>query len=471
MKPGSIDVNIMVKLDRIHYDEFGNPIGDDFTDAKAALRGFANSQLHSGIVLSAGMNRRLFSYIEKFKCFYRDACGDIEKKIILKVSDFRSALVQSKLLAKRGLEVSEYRVESGLNCGGHAFPSQGQIIPWILKEFKEKWSQLTDELQPFIQEHYRKENPGACVDALVLSPRLTVQGGIGTNGEHRRLMEEFGADRTGWGSPFLLVPEVTNVDDTTRELLKNAKEDDVYLSDISPINVPFNTVRGTGSERWTQQRVTDKKFGSPCPKGFAVTNTEFTERPICVASQQYQRAKLNDIDNMPIRNAEKDRLRQEVIIKTCICDHLGNGILIKLGLINESNAPQAICPGPNIAWFDRIYSLEEMVKHIYGLCPSLVPAHRPHMFAKEIEMNVDYFETLTKKSGRDARDAESLLEFKINLENGMEYCLEIAKKKPFPQENLESIVPCVQKQRLRLNSIHSAYLAQLAACCESTTIQ
>ena len=71
MKPGSIDVNIMVKLDRIHYDEFGNPIGDDFTDAKAALRGFANSQLHSGIVLSAGMNRRLFSYIEKFKWYRR----------------------------------------------------------------------------------------------------------------------------------------------------------------------------------------------------------------------------------------------------------------------------------------------------------------------------------------------------------------------------------------------------------------
>jgi hypothetical protein len=134
MKPGAIDVNIMVKLDRITYDNRGGSFGDEFTDAKTALRGFASSHLRSSVIFSAGLNTRLFAYVARFRDFYKDAQGEIKKRIILKVSDFRSAWVQSKFLAKHGLEVSEYRVESGLNCGGHAFPSRGQLLPFILKE-------------------------------------------------------------------------------------------------------------------------------------------------------------------------------------------------------------------------------------------------------------------------------------------------------------------------------------------------
>ena len=61
----------------------------------------------------------------QFEDFYPNADGDIKKKIVLKVSDYRSALIQGKYLAKKGLWVSEYRVESGLNCGGHAFATDG----------------------------------------------------------------------------------------------------------------------------------------------------------------------------------------------------------------------------------------------------------------------------------------------------------------------------------------------------------
>ena len=45
------------------------------------------------------MNPRLYSYIEKFDDFYPDASGDIKKKIILKVSDYRSAIIQGKFPA------------------------------------------------------------------------------------------------------------------------------------------------------------------------------------------------------------------------------------------------------------------------------------------------------------------------------------------------------------------------------------
>ena len=156
MKPGSIDVNIMVTLDRTHFDKNGNPLGDEFCDAQAGLRGYANSCLESGIVYSAGFNRRLFSYMTHFKDFYRDKTGWIKKRIILKVSDFRSALVQGKFLAKKGLEVYEFRIESGLNCGGHAFASNGILLPVVLKEFKEKRKSLMSEFQPFIQKYYKK---------------------------------------------------------------------------------------------------------------------------------------------------------------------------------------------------------------------------------------------------------------------------------------------------------------------------
>ena len=123
-------------------------LDDTFSDAKAALRGYANSTLHSGIVFSAGMNPKLFSYLSRFQDFYRDKCGEIKKKIILKVSDFRSALIQSKFLAKRGLEC-RVRVNE-VNCGGHAFPSGGQIFI-IMKEFREKWHHLTGSFHTVVR--------------------------------------------------------------------------------------------------------------------------------------------------------------------------------------------------------------------------------------------------------------------------------------------------------------------------------
>jgi hypothetical protein len=245
MKPGSIDVNIMVNLDRVHFNKNGNPFGEEFTDAIAGLRGYANSCLRSSIVFSAGINRRLYSYMTKFRDFYRDKMGQVKKRIVLKVSDFRSALIQGKFLAKKGLEVYEFRIESGLNCGGHAFPSNGILLPKLLKEFKEKRKHLAEEFKPLIKKYYKKMGWEYPESAMKVNPLITVQGGIGTHGEVTRLRKDFGMDLTGWASPFLLVPEVTCVDDSTRELLRQAQAKDLYLSDVSPLNIPFNNVRGT----------------------------------------------------------------------------------------------------------------------------------------------------------------------------------------------------------------------------------
>ncbi|GAL78707.1 hypothetical protein JCM19274_3265 [Algibacter lectus] len=97
---GAIDVNIMTKVDKDNYIK-DEKLPVEFNDAHAALRGFANSKLNSSVVLSAGMNPRLYAYMSQFNDFFPDENGAFKKRIILKVSDYRSALIQGKFLAKK----------------------------------------------------------------------------------------------------------------------------------------------------------------------------------------------------------------------------------------------------------------------------------------------------------------------------------------------------------------------------------
>jgi len=448
MRPGAIDVNIMSKVDALSYDSNQNPLSPEYSDASAALRGFANSSLQSSVVLSAGFNPRLYSYISEFDDFYRNSDGTLNKKIILKVSDYRSALIQGKFLAKKGLEVAELRIESGLNCGGHAFPSDGQLMPVLLREFKEQRDKLGSTFMPLIQKYHEGEGQTYPVDEEEIAPSVTVQGGIGTHGEMQRLLQDYKVDGTGWGSPFLLVEEATCVDEETSLLLKESTEDDLYLSNVSPFGIPFNNLRGTGSEKHTLEQIEKDKPGSKCPKGFLVSNTEFTENPICTASSEYQLLKINDIEESELSRQEKEQQKENVLQKTCLCRNLGTGALIRLGIRKPSYGRQAVCPGPNIAWFNDQYTLNEMVDHIYGRSESLVPPERPHMFAKELVMYVDYLEELIDQAGDP--DDRSCKKMHKNLEKGIEYCLEISGREPFEGENLESLrtIACQQKERL-----------------------
>jgi hypothetical protein len=74
---GSIDVNIMTKLDKENYHN-SEKLPVEYNDAHAALRGYANSELESSIILSAGMNPRLYSYIEQFEDFFPDENVEIK---------------------------------------------------------------------------------------------------------------------------------------------------------------------------------------------------------------------------------------------------------------------------------------------------------------------------------------------------------------------------------------------------------
>src|SRR3569833_2270696 len=303
MKAGLIDVNIMSKLDKMNNVKAGELTNEQNSDALAALRGFALSNLNSSVILSAGMNPRLYGYIESFPDFFPDKNGIIKKKVILKVSDYRSAQIQARFLAKKGIWVSEFRVESGLNCGGHAFATDGYLMGPVLEEFKQGRKQLYIDLFTTYRAALIEKG---IVFNTPLSQKISVQGGIGTAEENKFLLSYFQLDATGWGSPFLLVPEATNVDPETLKLLENASQGDYYLSNSSPLGILFNNFKGTSSERQRIDRINNNRPGSPCTKKYLVSNTEFTDEPICTASREYQDLKIKQLKSLGLPPAAYD---------------------------------------------------------------------------------------------------------------------------------------------------------------------
>ncbi len=417
--PGCIDVNIMTKLDRDNY-RGGKKLPPEFADAMAAMRGYANSTLRSSIVFSAGMNLRLYSSIAQFDDFFPGTDGVLTKQIILKVSDYRSGLIQAKFLAKKGLWVSEYRIESGLNCGGHAFATKGYLLGPILEEFKRKREELIELLHPIYRQALaQRERP---LNGSIPAVRITVQGGIGTAAEDRMLMEYYNVDGTGWATPFLLVPDVSNVDEShLNKLLAATTEQDVYLSDASPLGIPFWNLRASASEETRRRRIHGGVPGSPCPKGFLVSNMEFTKVPICHASRAYQKRKLKHLSEEGWSECQLHAVREQVLSKSCICHDLAGNATVKNGI--DPNATPSICCGPNIVNFSKIATLEEMIGHIYGRLSLLTNPKRPHMFIRELAVYVDYFVKEVEKLslGLSNRKPNYFSEFRENLLSGIEY--------------------------------------------------
>ena len=416
--PGSIDVNIMTKLDRdVYWD--GKQLPAEFADAMAALRGFANSTLNSSVVFSAGINPRLYTYAATFDDFFPDDNGELKKNIILKVSDYRSASVQGRFLAKRGLWVSEYRIESGLNCGGHAFATDGYLLGPVLEEFKEKRQELAETLHATYAKVLASRGYPAHDEPREV--RITVQGGIVTAFENDFLLRYYMVDRTGWGTPFLLVPEVTNVDNAHLEKLVTATDGDVYLSDSSPLGIPYWNLRTSASEESRRQHIREGKPGSPCVKGAAKLNTEFTDIPICPSSRLYIKRKLQQLPEEGLSAEQLAAAKDSVLSKSCICHDLGGATALKYDI--DPAATPSICCGPSILDFSKISTLEEMVAHIYGRLSLLANNERPHMFIKELMLYIDHLREEAKNFSLKLsfRTPAYFNKFKTNLLAGVEY--------------------------------------------------
>ncbi len=95
---------------------------------------------------------------------------------------------------------------------------------------------------------------------------------------------------------------------------------------------------------------------------------------------------------------------------------MGGGAVLKNHI--KAYAPPAVCCGPNIINFKKIFSLEEMLAHVYGkksVFDKQVSDKRPHMFIKELALYLDYLRdevTLTQANFND---------FKDNILSGINY--------------------------------------------------
>lgn len=458
--PGSVEVNIMTKVDKENLDK-NKELIENGSDALTALKGYAKSDLtNSSLIFSAGMNPRLYNYMENFSAFDAYQWGCFHKKVVIKVSDYRSALIQGKYLAKKGIWVSEFRIESGLNCGGHVFATQGLLMGPILQEFKEKKQELQDSL-------FELYNPalvakGKPTFAEPHPIKITVQGGIGTHEEDTLLRNYYRVDGTGWGTPFLLCPEATTVDPETLDLLCRAGEADVVRSKASPLGVAFNYLKGTTAEKERLHRIANKKPGSPCTEKLLVSNTEFTTEPICTASSKYQKLKLQQLENANLSEEELQLQREEVLGKECLCIGLSNSAAITYDVpFLRKLTAVTICPGPNIANFSKVASLREMTDHIYGRKNLVTQTNRPLMFVAELRLYIDYLQKEMKRNLTPTpRDFKAWEKFTENLLDGVAHYFQLVASYPLAEgeifeRNLEEAKSEIHKIQRAIAVSHS----------------
>jgi hypothetical protein len=252
-----------------------------------------------------------------------------------------------------------------------------------------------------------------------------VQGGIGTHEEDAFLRERYEVNSTGWGTPFLLVPEATTVDPKTLGLLSNATEKDIVLSRNSPFGIRFHYLKGTTSEKEKLLRIENQNPGSPCTEKHLSFNTEFTTEPICTASQRYQKYKIAQLQSMNLSEEEYQHQLSDVLAKECLCVGLSNAAAINYSetFVKKLDAV-TICPGPNITNFSKVVSLQTMIDHIYGRANVLTNPNRPHMFIAELKLYLQYLrEQLEddKRTDQLTKKKKYYTGFFNNLKNGIAY--------------------------------------------------
>jgi hypothetical protein len=207
-------------------------------------------------------------------------------------------------------------------------------------------------------------------------------------------------------------------------LLAKGKEEDYYYSGISPLGVPFNSIKGVSMSVYRMELAKTGNPGANCSKGFLKYNTEYTEKPICTSSKQYQTLKLKELTGLNLSKEEYQKAYDKIIEKECLCKGLSTSTLMSKNIEVKSDYKVTCCPGPNLAWFSKISTLTEMVDHIYGRINLLDNRPRPHMFLKELNMYLDIFKERVEEFLKDTdnqKEKKLLITFRENLMDGINY--------------------------------------------------
>lgn len=160
-------------------------------------------------------------------------------------------------------------------------------------------------------------------------------------------------------------------------------------------------------------------------------NKEFTDKPICTASREYQNLKIKQL-KVEIKD-EKVLTREieKVIEKDCLCEGLGASALLKNETkLSHNLSAVTICPGPNLAYFSDTFSLKQMVDHIYGRLNILNNLNRPNLFVNELQLYFDYLKTEIEDQYNTITEKklEYFKTFRANLINGIDYYEQLIPK-------------------------------------------
>ena len=152
-----------------------------------------------------------------------------------------------------------------------------------------------------------------------------------------------------------------------------------------------------------------------------MSNTEFTDVPICHASRAYQKRKLEHLAEEGFSAMQLVVVQESVLAKACICHEVGGTALVKNNI--DPSAKAAVCCGPNIVNFSKLATLQDMVSHIYGRLSLLTNPDRPHLFIRELAIYVEHLREEFEKYSLElsTRAPKYFREFKENLLSGIEY--------------------------------------------------
>ena len=153
-------------------------------------------------------------------------------------------------------------------------------------------------------------------------------------------------------------------------------------------------------------------------------NKEFKDTGLCVASREYQYLKLKELDSKELPVKEHDKEFNKITVKSCTCVGLGTSALIAHDIETKSEGSGvSVCPGPNMAYFSKEISLNEMTDHIYGASNVISRTDRPNMFTKELSIYIDYLKVQFEDSKDDitTKKKKYLQKFTKNLNEGISY--------------------------------------------------
>jgi len=195
--------------------------------------------------------------------------------------------------------------------------------------------------------------------------------------------------------------------------------------------IPFYSLKGNTRDAEKERRIEEGLPGTACPRKYLALNQEFSEAGLCPASFEYQHYKIQRLEEMNLPAEEYRQQYDAITEKSCICAGLGTPALKALGMDTSVEGPgESVCPSPSIAWFNRTFSLKEMMDHIYGRTSLFDKEQRLNVFLSELHIYVSHLkkEAEETKYSCSRKHLRTLQSFCDNMKEGIRYYSDLFRK-------------------------------------------